>query len=237
MELGTDAAEEAAATGVPERLQGLIGRAFPAGSRLPPERALAERLGVNRGTLRKALARLEAEGRITRQVGRGTFVSEAPIETAGTASPIELMDARLALEPAIAGEAALRARRDHLVWLDRCLAHGEGAEDYRAFEEWDVAFHRTIAEATQNPIFIMVMDAMRRMRGQEAWERLKRASFGPATRDRYRAEHRAVLQALEQRDQRAAAAAMFAHLRSVRATIFSDGLWGREASAKEGPTP
>ena len=123
--------------------------------------------------------------------------------------------------------------------IARSLHEGYMSDHTRAVEQMKAYMEeiQRIAEATQNPIFIMVMDAMRRMRGQEAWERLKRASFGPATRDRYRAEHRAVLQALEQRDQRAAAAAMFAHLRSVRATIFSDGLWGREASAKEGPTP
>src|SRR3546814_11181769 len=47
-------------------------------SRLPPERGLAERLRVNRGTLRKALARLEYEGAITRHVGRGTFIGHPP---------------------------------------------------------------------------------------------------------------------------------------------------------------
>ena len=203
------------------RLIGVDG--FAPDGRLPPERELARHLGVNRGTLRKALVRLEIEGRIVRQVGRGTFISEAPIETASTASPIELMDARIALEPAIAGEAALRARRDHLDWLRHCVARGDAAEDYAAFEQWDLAFHRTIAEATQNPIFTMVMEVMRQMRGQEQWDRLKRASFNSATRERYRLEHRTLLQALEQRDRRAAAAAMLAHMRSVRAIIFSDG--------------
>ena len=222
-----------------EELRRLIGGEFSPGGRLPAERDLARRLRINRGTLRKALARLEHEGQITRHVGRGTFVSQsstAPVEIAGAASPVELMDARITLEPAIAGEAALRARPDHLNRLEQYVVRGDEAEDYQSFEEWDVAFHRTIAEATQNPIFIMVMEVMRQMRGQEQWERLKRSSFSPGSCERYRAEHRAILQALERRDQRGAAAAMFGHMRSVRSIIFNGGVWEHDTSVKETST-
>src|SRR5688572_27234404 len=45
--------------------------------RLPPERALAEELGVSRRAIRHALGALEAEGRIIRQQGRGTFITDA----------------------------------------------------------------------------------------------------------------------------------------------------------------
>src|SRR5215472_11582272 len=47
------------------------------GSRLPTERQLAADLGATRTTIRRALAVLEAEGRITREVGRGTFLRDA----------------------------------------------------------------------------------------------------------------------------------------------------------------
>jgi len=48
------------------------------GSRLPTERELAVTLGVTRTSVRRALAVLEAEGRISREVGRGTFLREEP---------------------------------------------------------------------------------------------------------------------------------------------------------------
>ncbi len=48
-----------------------------AGERLPPERELAEALGVSRMTVRQALASLAARGMVERGVGRGTFVSAA----------------------------------------------------------------------------------------------------------------------------------------------------------------
>ena len=198
------------------------------GGRLPPERSLAERLKVNRATLRKALARLEAEGAITRHVGRGTFVGKAPLAPdaiAGTASPMELMDARLTLEPVMAKEAALRARKEDLKALQLCMVRFDQADQYAEFEEWDVAFHRAIAEATQNPILVMVMEVMRRTRSTEEWDRLKRASFTPALRDQYRDEHRLILRALEMRDQAGAAAAMFKHMQTVRMAISGTGSW------------
>lgn len=49
--------------------------ALPVGSFLPPEPDLCERFGVSRVTLRRAVSELCAEGRLTRQQGRGTFVS------------------------------------------------------------------------------------------------------------------------------------------------------------------
>jgi GntR family transcriptional regulator, transcriptional repressor for pyruvate dehydrogenase complex len=48
---------------------------MPAGAQLPTERVLAKRFRVPRSVVRKALLPLEIEGKVTRQVGRGTFVS------------------------------------------------------------------------------------------------------------------------------------------------------------------
>lgn len=197
------------------------------GARLPTERELSQRLAINRATLRKALTRLEFEGTITRQVGRGTFVAvppKAPDSPAAGASPLELMEARRSLEPVVAREAALRARQTDLQELRHCLDRSEAADDFDTFESWDIAFHRGLAQATQNPIFNMVMDVLRNMRSTEEWDQLKRASFSPALRDRYRTEHRAILRALELRDQTAANAAMFQHMQTVHAAL-SGGLW------------
>ena len=46
------------------------------GDRLPNENDLAEQLGVSRGTLREAIRLLTAQGILTAQKGRGTFVAE-----------------------------------------------------------------------------------------------------------------------------------------------------------------
>ena len=86
--------------------------------RLPAERFLAAELGVNRRSLRHALDILEGEGRITRHQGRGTFVTDARRGTEGLVrelsklnNPVDTLEARLAIEPAQARLAALRATR------------------------------------------------------------------------------------------------------------------------------
>src|SRR5580698_9673755 len=52
------------------------------GDRLPPEHEVASMLGVSRGTLRSALARLEEVGEIVRRQGSGTFVGRAAVASA-----------------------------------------------------------------------------------------------------------------------------------------------------------
>ena len=87
------------------------------GSRLPSERALTEKFNVGRSTLRRAFDTLEREGVIWRRVGQGTFLSEVPAERAfeniqkmsENITPVQLLRARLALEPMIAKEAAINA--------------------------------------------------------------------------------------------------------------------------------
>jgi DNA-binding FadR family transcriptional regulator len=114
---GAPAAETPAA--VLERVRELIdGGAFGASGRLPAERALANGIGISRRALRQALDVLEAEGRITRQQGRGTFVADARagthdlvLQLAKVTNPVDTLEVRLAIEPPQARLAALRATR------------------------------------------------------------------------------------------------------------------------------
>ena len=92
---------------------------FTQGVRLPPERHLTDELGMTRATLRKALGALERDGVIWRHVGKGTFIadgspqapSNATVELGRQLTPFRMMRARMAIEPAIAREAAVNASR------------------------------------------------------------------------------------------------------------------------------
>src|SRR5215218_1296236 len=133
-----------------------------AGARLPPERRLAEELGVSRGTLRRALADLEAEGLIWRHVGRGTFVGNRPVETVQDlgevtrrTNPAGVMEARLSLEPELARQ-------------------GREAGDWRTYEYWDNRLHRAVAEATANVVLLALFDSLNTIRRTVTWGRLRR---------------------------------------------------------------
>ncbi len=93
-------------------------RGFAQNDRLPPERELADTLGLTRNRVRGGLRKLESEGLIWRHVGQGTYfgprlsplVNRRALETlAEMTYPREVMDARLAFEPELARLAALRA--------------------------------------------------------------------------------------------------------------------------------
>ncbi|HEY5854300.1 MAG TPA: GntR family transcriptional regulator [Aldersonia sp.] len=87
------------------------------GDALPPERILAQKLGTSRTTLRKALAELEAEGKLRRTQGSGTFV--APPKLVQVRQLTSLTDD--------IGEAG-RSLDSRVLELDRVAAHAEVAE-------------------------------------------------------------------------------------------------------------
>lgn len=201
-----------------------------AGQRLPTERELAMQFRVSRTIVRQALTVLEAEQRIVRHVGRGTFVANGsapavPEERGGRidASPSMLIEARCALESMLAEIAVLNATEADLAGIGAaCEALGE-AESPLAFERADAAFHRAIAEATHNGLLIAAYDLIASGRQGSEWRKLKqkRHAARPERRPEVMHEHRAILAALTERDADAARLAMLDHLQRVRANLLS----------------
>ena len=92
--------------------------ALGAGDRLPSVRALAEAAGVNVNTARSVYARLESEGIVRSEQGRGTFVSGSTGDDAATRrelrrqiAQLEAALARLPLPPTLSGEPQPPATR------------------------------------------------------------------------------------------------------------------------------
>ncbi|MEM8728482.1 MAG: FadR/GntR family transcriptional regulator [Pseudomonadota bacterium] len=203
-------------------------------SRLPPERELAEVLGVSRGDLRKALKVLEDEGALWRRVGKGTFVGLPPAEEtlsltaiAAVASPAEVMSARLAFEPVLAREAALRASATHIAQLDRCIARARDARTWREYETSDNHFHRTVAEAAGNTVMTALFDQLNAIRRTVVWGRSRDEFPGPSLEHHSHADHARIRDAILARDPAAASDAMLQHLHTV-----SQGLLTRSAAAE-----
>lgn len=195
-------------------------------SRLPPERELCTLLGVSRGELRKALHVLETEGRLWRQVGKGTFVGIKPAaETASLASvvasssPGEVMLARLAFEPMLAAEAALYATEVHLENMRLCITSSRSARTWREYETCDNRFHRTIAEASGNSVLTAMFDYLNAIRRTVVWSRSRNRVHAPPADHHSFAEHDQLLAMISGRYVDDARAAMTTHLESVSARL------------------
>ncbi len=167
--------------------------AWRPGARLPTERELARQYAVGRNTVRRALGDLERRGLIVRQVGRGTFVSEAhPMEFPNgirptVVNPEEMMEARLLIEPLLARLVVARASVAELDEIRSLAKRGDEARSMAEFEQWDNKFHRAIARASKNQYLIGIVEGMHSIRRSEEWGALRRRGL---TDDRRRAYQR-----------------------------------------------
>jgi DNA-binding FadR family transcriptional regulator len=217
-------------------LQQLHAGRWPAGHRLPTERALAALHGLSRSTVRRVLQQLRQRGLITQTVGSGTYVtpqaaallaadppSPSALAAAGLAvSPAELMAARLVLEPAVMELVVHHATAEDFACMDHCNLRAESAQTLEAFEHWDAALHEAIAAAAHNGFIAQLFRHLGQAREQGEWGLLKRRSATPERRAEYQQEHRALVSALKQRDAETARALCLAHLRHVRRNLLGD---------------
>jgi DNA-binding FadR family transcriptional regulator len=187
--------------------------------RLPPERELADRLGASRAALRRRLDALEREGRITRHVGRGTFVT-APAATRLDTSPAEIMAVRLLLEPQLPPLAVANATASDIGRMRECLDRGEAAGSFEEFERWDAQLHASIAEATHNQLLVQLFTVMNEARDHPLWGTAKRRSFTAARRHAYECDHRELVDAIDDRHAEAAAQVMRRHLVAIRDALL-----------------
>ena len=216
------------------------------GTRLPTERQLAVDLGVSRAAIRHAMAVLQAEGRVSREVGRGTFLrgpaiagpDAAPVPDSVAArvpdaapavtdsddyAPADVMAVRRLFEPSAMSLVVAWATARDFAEMDRCLRGGEQAADHDEFEVWDAALHRSIIAATRSPLLIRLYAEVERARHGRVWGDLKRRSASAARRDEYRRDHEEIVTALQMRDADRATAAMRAHLARVSRHLLGTG--------------
>jgi DNA-binding FadR family transcriptional regulator len=213
------------------------------GSRLPTERQLATDLGVSRSAVRHAMAMLQAEGHVSREVGRGTFLrgrdgdatgrdpgageppaaadeqvpASGPDALAGSDeyAPADVIMVRRLFEPSAMSRVVAWATARDFAEMDRCLDGGERAADHDEFEVWDAALHRSIIAATHSPLLIRLYAEVERARHGRMWGDLKRRNASAARRDEYRKDHEEIVTALRSRDADQATAAMRTHLARV----------------------
>lgn len=196
--------------------------AYPAGSRLPPERELATLFEVSRPTIREAVIALEATGKVTVKTGSGVYVLASPqgIALDGKASPFELIESRILVEGEAAALAATLITPEQLVQLADALEEmaSENASDDLGADHADRRFHAIIAEATNNRIMLQVIENL--WHAQENVDHIRGVHEAVCQADPKARidEHRAIYNALERGDAASARAAMRQHFgRTVEA--------------------
>lgn len=209
-----------------EQVKGLlIDGVLRPGDKLPPERQMAEQLGVSRPSLREALRALEYAGVLEPQSGGGVCVAnesavlENNLHTAHLIRQFaleEMIEARKVIESAAVRFAIQRGTDEGLesVRAEHELCR-KALGDKQTFVLADYAFHRAIAEAGGNGIMTAMMSSMRSMMSHFNIELLSTRKG----REEVVLHHEDILAGLEKRDLAATMAAMEDHLENVVHTM------------------
>ncbi len=212
-------------------------RIWPAGQKLPADRELCKQFGAARLTLRRALDLVEQDERIVRRDRRGRYVrddlsydDDDPASGAlflndlSKASPADLMELRIILEPTAASLATVRATSED---LDQILAICERVQGSIALadrEQFDADFHLAIVNAARNPLLTALCQSVNEVRGGDEWIRKKAAILSPEKRAFYDLQHASIVASMHARDPEAATSATREHLISLRKDLWGPGL-------------
>ncbi len=192
--------------------------------RLPAERDLSDAFGVARGTLREALRQLEEMAYVERRAGSGTYVTyndKSPPKVTEATRPLELVDARFALEPHICRLVVLHATGRDLMKIEQTLRRMEQWNgDSDAFSEADEAFHMLLAETTRNPMLIWMMQKVADTRTHAQWAHMRNLTLSDSMIAGYNHEHRRIFDEIRDRQPERAAQAMKDHLSAARNSLM-----------------
>lgn len=190
-----------------------------AGDRLPPERELAERLGVSRNSLKQAFVVLEVQGLLDIRHGDGTFLRRDDLN----AEPLEVLlerkqrlpdvlDAREALELKLVELAASRHTEADLAAMAQALtAMRVDVEQGGRGEEGDRLFHAAVADAGHSAILQGFYHALAPQISESRRESLRQ----PGRPEQSLAQHELIAAAVQDGDAGAAVDAVRQHVRSV----------------------
>lgn len=205
---------------------------YPVGGKLPTESELAAEYMVSRTVIREAIKALRTKGLVDTHAGKGTFVVSASLQGVDTSfaaatrsSPDRgwghLIEIREMLEPEIAALAANRADEALLAKMQQAIdlmdqALAKDPEDLREFLEADFCFHMCLAEATGNPLVLMIISpVVRLMRDLQRYQLARLEDRGRRSQQ----NHKRIMSAVLNHDAELARQFMLQHIRQVREDV------------------
>ena len=204
-------------------LDTILSNRLKVGDRLPSERELGEQFGVSRTVIREAVRALVAKRVIEVRSGSGLRVAAVDADSVRESMSLFLRggaidfdkvnEVRSLLEVHIAGLAAERRTEDDLAGLSEIHDQMKReADDVLAAARDDLEFHRRIAQATRNELFLVLMDSI-----GTALIDIRRENLGSGSTPLTLGQHEEILERITARDPAGARAAMAAHLEGVAA--------------------
>ncbi len=204
-------------------LKTILSRRLKPGDRLPSERELGEQFGVSRTVVREAVRALAAKGVIEVRSGSGLRV--AAVDAAAVSESMSLFlrgstldypkvhEVRRTLEVQMAGVAAAqRSDKDIVSLTEACERFEASIDDVESAAVNDVEFHREVARATHNELYLVVLDAIGDVQLEIRRENL---AFSAEAREMAVDYHRRILGAIVAGDPDGAREAMGTHLDDV----------------------
>jgi GntR family transcriptional repressor for pyruvate dehydrogenase complex len=199
------------------------------GDRIPPEREFAKELKISRASLRMGIGYLAAMGVMKVRHGVGTFVADGPAEFGKSSLGLlgalhgfkswQMFEVRNLLETSLAALAAERGSEVHFTVLAE-----EVAEMYATINDpaeyliHDVRFHRTIAQASGNPILAALMETVQTALYEERRKTAERAKDRKISLE----AHREIYRAIRTGNPAEARNAMERHLRSAETELATE---------------
>lgn len=189
------------------------------GVKLPTEREIAERCALSRSNVRSVLQELERSGRIVREVGRGTFVAQrvAAMQSARlSVAPRDLVEMRVAIEPALANLVVYNATAEDLASMESTLVEARAVRTWLDAESCDARFHDLFYRASHNEGIRQVANLILDARRSDIWLRIKQSTYERAQWEEYHLEHTQIFEQIAARDAAGARKLILQHLVGVQ---------------------
>lgn len=198
------------------------------GDRLPPEKELAERLGLSRNSMREAVKALEVIRVLDVRRGDGTYVTSLEphllleaisfvVDMHDDSSLLEIFTVRRILESQATALAASHASADDIATLREEIELGGSASSIENLVDHDVRFHGSITRLGGNTYLASLVDSLTT---HTVRARVWRGITEQGAVERTLAEHRAIVDALERGDAELASALTTAHIAGVEHWLY-----------------
>ncbi|AXR08237.1 FadR/GntR family transcriptional regulator [Salinimonas sediminis] len=192
---------------------------YPVGSRLPPERELAETNNVSRPTVREAIIALEVRERVEVKTGSGVYVlkQKKPDHLSKPISAFELTQARALIEGEAAALAATTIQDGELKALHQTLVE---MKNPKLADAADQRFHEIIANATRNNALLNSVENLWNLRRNVPQIVNSYDGVCSQSSEQRMVEHTQIYDAIASHDSAAARKAMHNHFNRLINALF-----------------